>query len=94
MLAENIKERLFLGWYEMVRKRVKEISGFELNPNPYDPLHFYDYKKAFESGAVPDNKGHLPSKFKKEGHPRQYINQKGGLLNTITNTYESKIGMK
>jgi len=44
-----------------------------LNLNPDDPKHFYDYRKAFEAGAEPDETGHWPSEFKLEGHPRMFL---------------------
>jgi hypothetical protein len=65
-----LKEKSFLDWYQEQAKK----TG--LNPNPYDPQHFYDYKGAFESGVRgPDMTGHWPSKFKKEGHPNLIINR-------------------
>ncbi len=54
-------------WYADIAKKNN------LNPNPDDPLHFYDYRKAFEEGAIPDETGHLPSKYKKLGHPRLIV---------------------
>ena len=47
----------------------------DINPNPDDPKHFYDYRKAFAAGELKsDPSGHSSSKFKLEGHPRTYIN--------------------
>ncbi len=44
-----------------------------LNPNPDDPLHFYDYRKAYRAGELKtDSKGHGTSKYKLEGHPNLY----------------------
>ena len=34
-----------------------------------DPRQFYDYRAAFRAGATPDETGHWPSEFKREGHP-------------------------
>jgi GGDEF domain-containing protein len=53
----------FNGWYQ------EKAARFDLSENPDDPRHFYNYRAAFRSGAEPDETGHWPSKFKKEGHP-------------------------
>lgn len=59
----------FNTWYS------KNAKKHKLNPNPDDPKHFYDYRAAYKAGvAGPDGTGHWPSKFKKEGHPRMFIN--------------------
>jgi len=54
-----------------------------LNPNPFDPRHFYDYygywKSQPDEKFNPDRYGHLSSEFKKEGNPRKYIRNKRGL---------------
>lgn len=46
--------------------------------DPYEKEHYYDYESLFnESGSLnPDGNGHLPSKYKKEGHPRLYKHPK------------------
>jgi hypothetical protein len=41
--------------------------------NPDDPRHFYDWRAAYSAGATPDESGHWPSEFKREGHPRLII---------------------
>lgn len=49
-----------------------------LDPDPDHPAHFYDYRGAWEAGLLsPDADGHLPSKFKMEGHPRMYQSPDG-----------------
>jgi hypothetical protein len=59
----------FQRWYGDWAKK----SG--MNPNPDDPQHFYDYRAAYKAGVVPPEPGgHWPSTFKKEGHPRMFIN--------------------
>lgn len=55
-------------WYAPIAERS------HLDPNPSDPRHFYDYVGAFLSGAKPDSTGHLPSEFKRLGHPRLILN--------------------
>lgn len=67
-------ESRFQAWYQ---SRVQRLG---LNPNPDDPQHFYDYRAAFRAGAEPDQAGHWPSQFKREGHPRTVV----GGVNTIT----------
>lgn len=62
MAKENFKE-----WYA---KRAKKLG---LSANPDDPKHYYDYRAAYEAGVEPDESGHWPSKYKKEGHPRMII---------------------
>lgn len=62
-----IDELKFRDWYSNIANQLK------LNPNPDDPLHFYDYRAAYRNGAVPDESGHWPSEFKIEGHPRMVI---------------------
>lgn len=55
-----------------------------LNPNPDDPGHAYNYRRAFDAGAtpMPNEAGeyHWPSEFKTEGHPNLVVNG----INTVT----------
>ena len=45
-----------------------------LDPNPDNPLHRYDYRRAFLRGQLrPHETGHLPSEFKLPGHPRTFV---------------------
>lgn len=74
------KEEEFQNWYAEHAKKL------DLNPDPDDPRHFYDYRKAFLSGIEPDEKGHWPSEFKLEGHPRMFLNG----INTKTGEKEKK----
>jgi hypothetical protein len=46
---------------------------YDLNPDPDDPSQFYDYRAAHRAGAVPDDSGHWPSQFKREGHPSMVV---------------------
>ncbi len=65
----NTEDELrFRNWYDTYSKQLG------LNPNPDDPRHFYDYRGAYGAGAVPDETGHWPSQFKREGHPNLTIN--------------------
>jgi len=58
----------FDAWYSGIARR------YGLNPNPYDPRHSYDYKRAFEEGVrTPDASGHFPSKYKLPGHPNLVV---------------------
>ena len=66
-LKQLAEEQQFRFWYSNHAQR------WGLNPNPYDPQHFYDYKAAWKMGAAPDETGHWPSQFKIEGHPRMFI---------------------
>ena len=58
-----------------------------LSLDPYDPKHFYDYEALYkETGKLePNETGHFPSKYKKEGHPNMVV--KG--VNTKTGKIES-----
>lgn len=67
-------EKAFQGWYADVAGR----TG--LNPNPDDPQHFYDYRAAYKSGAMPDAAGHWPSQFKLPEHPNRFVDG----IDTIT----------
>lgn len=61
------EEPKFRSWYAERAKRLK------LNPDPDDPQHFYDYRAAYKAGAEPDETGHWPSEFKREGHPNLFV---------------------
>jgi len=71
-------EQRFQSWYKMWADQLG------LAPNPDDPLHFYDYRAAYQSGAMPDASGHWPSQFKLSGHPRTIIDG----INTVTGKRE------
>lgn len=72
----SVNEQKFQDWYAGYADKLG------LNPNPDDPQHFYDYRKAYAAGATPDATGHWPSDFKTEGHPRMIVN--GQLTKTPT----------
>jgi hypothetical protein len=63
----KVEETGFRQWYAKMAKRLG------LDPNPDNPLHFYDWRAAFRSGAEPDENGHWPSTFKRLGHPRLIV---------------------
>ena len=58
----------------------------KLNPDPFSPLHFYDYTAYWdEYGKFPEKKGeHLDSKFKILGHPNLIVRDKGKWIDTRT----------
>lgn len=65
-------EQSFQNWYGSWARK----SG--INPNPDDPLHKYDYRAAYKSGAKPevdpgDGKYHWPSEFKADDHPNRFV---------------------
>jgi len=60
----DFDEALFQAWYTRHAKK----QGLAKDPD--DPKHFYNYRAAYKAGVGPDSKGHWPSKYKKEGHPR------------------------
>jgi hypothetical protein len=63
------EESAFQDWYSGWAQKLN------LNPNPDDTKHFYDYRAAFKAGAEPTAKSdwHWPSEFKLEGHPRMIV---------------------
>ncbi len=63
-LSED-EEKQFKSWYAGHAKK------YNINPNPDDPRHFYDYRGAWKAGAKPDERGHLPDEWKQEGHPTE-----------------------
>lgn len=72
-------EQAFRDWYAEWAAR----AG--LNPNPDDPQHHYDYRRAYGAGVVPqvdpaDQRYHWPSQFKLETHPNRIVNG----IDTIT----------
>ena len=70
----------FLDWYSNIAKEVNDYyPDFTLNPDPDSPNHYYDYRAAYESGAVLDERKHLPSEFKHDLHPNRYIIDKKDL---------------
>lgn len=70
----DFDESAFQEWYSGYAEKLN------LNPNPDDPRHYYDYRAAYKAGAVPNSEGHWPSKYKLEGHPRTVVDG----INTIT----------
>lgn len=65
-------EELFQVWYK------KQAEKFNLHPNPDKREHYYDYRSAWKAGVEPDKDGHWPSTFKRDGHPRLYVNHDTG----------------
>ncbi len=45
--TSSISEEGFQRWYSRLAKTL------DLNPDPDNPLHFYDYRAAFRAGAGP-----------------------------------------
>ena len=66
---EMLEEVRFLTWYDNWAKKLN------LNPDPYDPKHFYDYRSAYDAGAEPtaESGWHWPSEYKIEGHPNLIV---------------------
>lgn len=83
-IKKPFDEEAFRKWY--ADKSVK----YNLNVDPDDPLHYYDYREAYLADATPDAEGHWPSEFKKEGHPRMVVdgvNTKTGKKIPIKNSF-------
>lgn len=64
----------FKSWYKT------HATKLGLNPDPDDPLHYYDYRAAYKAGAAPDEAGHWPSEFKTAEHPNRFVDG----IDTIT----------
>lgn len=63
------EEKKFQEWY------AKWAQKLNLDPDPDNPLHYYDYRGAFKAGAAPTEESgwHWPSEFKREGHPNLIV---------------------
>ena len=71
-------EEEFLKWFS------ERASKSGINPNPYEPEHYYDYKAAYKAGIEPTYNENLkkwkwPSEFKHDLHPDRYIIDKKDL---------------
>jgi len=78
-MADSFDEDKFQSWY----KERATKSG--IDPNPDDPAHKYDYRKAYSAGVEPavspeDGKYHWDSRFKAQDHPNRFVNG----IDTIT----------
>ena len=60
----------FLDWYSNVARKSN------LNPDPDDPRHYYDYRAAHKAGVKLDDSNHLPSRYKHDLHPNRFIVRK------------------
>ena len=76
-IAPN-RETGFRDWYAAQAKR------WNLSADPDDPRHQYDYRAAYRAGATPDQSGHWPSQYKRQGHPNRFVEIDGVLTDTIT----------
>ena len=75
MLEELFKFLTERGWrdkdfHEWYAKLSKDRN---LDPNPYDRRHFYDYNALYNSNPAQPTGDHLPSQFKLPGHPRYFL---------------------
>lgn len=68
-------EQEFRKWYGT------QAGRFQLDPDPDNPLHLYDYRAAYREGYGPDpSDGHWPSQFKHPNHPNRFVDG----IDTIT----------
>ena len=67
-------------------KSYKEYAEREgLNPDPFDLLHFYDYKAYWDKyGKMPGPGEHGDSRFKIIGHPNLIVKDQGKWIDTRT----------
>lgn len=72
------KEDLFRQWY------THWATKLNLDQDPDNPEHHYDYRAAFAAGVSPqpqkDGSWHWPSRFKAKDHPNRYVNGEDTLL--------------
>jgi hypothetical protein len=69
------------------------VETIGINPNPDNPLHFYDYRKAWKAGKMtPGPGGHFSSEFKLPGHPNRFVDgvdtitgEKAGMFDVLEN---------
>ena len=67
------KEQDFQKWY---KARAKKAG---ISEDPDDPMHAYDYRRAFDAGVEPqvspdDGKHHWDDRFKLDNHPELFVN--------------------
>ncbi len=60
-------EPQFQTWY------AEHAKNLGLSADADHPEHHYDWRAAYRAGAKPDETGHWPSVYKKEGHPRMVV---------------------
>jgi len=85
--SSDFDEGSFQDWYSGWAEKTGII------PNPDDPQHKYDYRKAFTAGIEPeissvDNKYHWSSEFKADDHPNRYVDG----MDTISGKPITQIG--
>ena len=74
---------VFRDWWDKVRAKQTFRLGYEISPDPFSPMHEYDYISAFRAGVVePDQNGHMPSQFKTANNPRANIDLFGQKYDT------------
>lgn len=83
-IERKAKEQEFQRWYSMVAKQ----QG--LDPDPDNPLHYYDYRAAHAAGAEPGPDGHWPSEFKRPGHPNLIVEGRDTRDGTIVTPEEQR----
>ena len=58
----------FENWWNNVLK----VHNYAIDPD--DPLHYYDYRAAFDAGhGIPEDGQHWSSKFKHDLHPNRFV---------------------
>lgn len=84
----RIDEASFRQWYTTHARR------WQLDPDPDNPLHYYDYRAAYRAGATPDRSGHWPSEYKREGHPNLIVGGKDTRTGRPVNRYGTRLKLK
>ena len=74
-------EAAFQNWY----RNLPTVKNGGISPNPDDPEHLYDFRRAFLSGVQTNAEGHFPSQFKQIGHPRYFLNGRDTTTGQPTN---------
>ena len=60
-----------LMFQKLFRQRAEQTNT---DPNPDEPLQFYDARAAFANSPGEFSMGHLPSTYKKIGNDRYFLN--------------------
>ncbi len=80
------QEAAFQAWYKQWARKA------QIDPNPDDPRHHYDYRGAWKARVTPqidktDGRYHWPSQWKDDDHPNRFIMQNGRKYDTKYDRY-------
>lgn len=86
----EFNEKAFRKDYAALAKKL------DIDPDPNDPRHFYNYRAAWTDNNMKAVDGHLPSQYKVTGHPDRFIDgidtmtgREANLFDNLMNTFEN-----